>query len=177
MKVIAGCDEVGRGCFAGPLVAGAVILDINLTTNYKDSKKLTSPQREKISQEILNLSRCGIGLVSVEEIDVLGLTLANQLAIIRAVKNLKTSVDIVLIDGNLKFSDKNYFSIIKGDSFVQSISAASIIAKVYRDNLMQQLHKTFPIYNWMQNKGYGTLEHRTAISNYGATLHHRRSFL
>lgn len=112
----------------------------------------------------------------MQEIDFLGLALANILAIIRASQSLKTKPDLILVDGNLKFFSSKYFSIIKGDSLVKSISAASIVAKVYRDNIMDQLHEEFPIYNWLQNKGYGTLQHREQIQGHGTCLHHRSSF-
>jgi ribonuclease HII len=180
MKVIAGSDEVGRGCFAGPLVAGAVIItspNAELKPfQGKDSKQLTAKQRESLSNMILDSYHCSLGVVEVEEIDLLGLTLANSLAIFRAVNSLKIKADIVLVDGNLKFASQPYFSIIRGDRLVESISSASIIAKVYRDRLMQKLHLEFPVYNWHNNKGYGTLEHRRAMLQYGLSIHHRKSF-
>jgi ribonuclease HII len=180
MRIIAGADEVGRGCFAGPLVAGAVIINSSnpyLKTFYgRDSKLLNVKQRDFLSAIITNLYDCSLGVVQVEEIDLLGLTLANYLAIFRAVEGLKTKPNIVLVDGNLKFSSKSYFSIIQGDRLVESISSASIIAKVYRDKIMQQLHLEFPVYNWHNNKGYGTLEHRRAILMHGLSSHHRKTF-
>ena len=180
MRIIAGSDEVGRGCFAGPLVAAAVIIDSSSAHlkefQGKDSKQLSAKQRQDLSNIIIESYHCSLGVVEVEEIDLLGLTLANQLAIFRAVKGLKIKADIVLVDGNLKFSLAPYFSIIRGDKMVESISSASIIAKVYRDKIMQQLHLKFPVYNWHQNKGYGTLEHRKAMLLHGLSDYHRRTF-
>jgi ribonuclease HII len=185
MKIIAGIDEVGRGCFAGPLVASAVVFNfqnLNALENFdfshiRDSKKLSALQREKLSKIILDSCICSFGVTTVEEIDLLGLTFANQLAIIRAIKNLSITADLFLIDGNLKFFAGNYFSIIRGDSSVPVIAAASVVAKVYRDKLMSDLYPQFPDYQWHKNKGYGTLEHRNAILKHGITPYHRKVFL
>jgi ribonuclease HII len=177
MQVIAGSDEAGRGAFAGPLVAACVILSSNCEGIYKDSKKLSSAQREVLSLQITQENLHAIGIATAQEIDLLGVHLANILAIIRSVENLKAKADIILVDGNLKFSDPKYFSIIKGDQTVKAISAASIVAKVHRDKIMTDLHQQFPQYNWQQNKGYGTLNHRQLIAQKGLSPHHRRSFI
>ena len=176
MKIIASSDEVGRGAFAGPLVAASVILNNQNKQIFQDSKKLSSKQRQSLALQIMQEHQYAIGIVSAEEIDFLGITLANLLAVIRSCENLKVKTDIVLVDGNLKFPDPKYFSIIKGDRIVNAISAASIVAKVYRDNLMDELNKEFPAYNWQQNKGYGTLEHRKQITTHGLSPYHRKSF-
>ena len=177
MQVIAGSDEAGRGAFAGPLVAASVILNSSCDGIYKDSKKLSSGQREVLSLQIIQENNYAIGIATAQEIDLLGAHLANMLAIMRSVDNLKTKADIILVDGNLKFSDPKYFSIIKGDQTVRAISAASIVAKVHRDKIMTDLHQQFPEYNWQQNKGYGTLNHRQLITEKGLSPHHRQSFI
>jgi ribonuclease HII len=174
---IAGCDEAGRGSFAGPLVAASVILNSSSQVVYQDSKILSGKQRQILSMQIMKEHLCAVGIATVQEIDLLGAQLANQLAIIRSVNNLAIRAGVVLVDGNLKFSDPRYFSIIKGDRSVNVISAASIVAKVYRDNIMSQLHQQFPQYDWQQNKGYGTSQHRNKIAEIGISQHHRKSFI
>ncbi|AVP87792.1 hypothetical protein phytr_8600 [Candidatus Phycorickettsia trachydisci] len=179
-KIIVGSDEVGRGPLAGPIVAGAVTYKNTLIPDYvfdgRDSKLLSTAQREKLSNKIWDQYLCAIGIVSAEEIDLLGISLANRLAIIRAINNLKIYFDVALVDGNLKFDDTRFFSIIQGDKSHELICAASIIAKVWRDNLMQMLHNEFPCYNWSKNKGYGTKEHLDAIKKLGTSPYHRKTF-
>ncbi|MFC1622678.1 ribonuclease HII [Patescibacteria group bacterium] len=178
-EVIAGLDEAGRGALAGPLVAGAVILNPNYKIKHlRDSKLLTPNKRQnlflKISKNCLGWS---VGIVSHAEIDKLGIIPANRLAFERAVKKLNITPHYLLVDGIRNF-DSNIKSdfIIKGDTKISSISAASIIAKVVRDQILNSLHKIYPIYNFAQHKGYGTRKHVDAIQKYGPSEIHRFSF-
>ena len=175
---LAGVDEVGRGTLAGPVVAAAVILDFkNLPNDINDSKKVSKKNREIISTKILENSITSIGHATVEEIDDINILRASLLAMKRAVEGLSRKPKLVLIDGNhipdIKIESK---SIIKGDNKSLSIAAASIIAKVYRDNLMTEYSKKYPGYLWEKNSGYGTKEHLEAIKNLGITPIHRTSF-
>ena len=175
---LAGVDEVGRGTLAGPVVAAAVILDFkNLPNDINDSKKVSKKNREIISTKILENSITSIGHATVEEIDDINILRASLLAMKRAVEGLSKKPKLVLIDGNhipdIKIESK---SIIKGDNKSLSIAAASIIAKVYRDNLMTEYSKKYPGYLWEKNSGYGTKEHLEAIKNLGITPIHRTSF-
>jgi ribonuclease HII len=175
-KFIGGIDEAGRGAWAGPLFAAAVILEKPIK-NVKDSKLLTPKQREELDIIIRKKAiDFGIGFSTVEEIDNLGLQKANYLAYSRAIEQLK-SLDFLLIDAyNWKDCPVPYFPIIDGDFQCCSIAAASILAKVARDNLMQDLHKDFGNYGFGTNKGYGTKYHQEKLKIYGATIHHRKSF-
>ena len=179
-KKIAGVDEVGRGAFAGPLVAAAVILPQNLTLNgIKDSKLLTSDRREILSKYIIeNALAYSISEISLTFINKHGIGKANNKAFHDCLKKLKDKFDFVLVDGfNIKdFNNNLQKSIIHGDNISVSIAAASIIAKVYRDNLMRELHKKYPAYNFLENKGYGTRFHRNAIKKHGLSKIHRTSF-
>jgi ribonuclease HII len=177
---VAGVDEVGRGAFAGPLVAAAVILPKNFKRNgIKDSKLLTPRQREILSKYIIENALC----YSISEIDVYFINKfrvgkATHRAFKDCLKKLKGNFDFVLVDG---FEIKNFNSnkqkaIVGGDNLSVSIAAASIIAKVYRDNLMKKLHLKYPKYNFFQNKGYGTKFHREALRIYGLSKIHRTSF-
>lgn len=178
--VEAGCDEAGRGCYAGPVFAAAVILP---STFYhpllNDSKQLTAPQREElkvvIEEEAISY---GVAMVSEEEIDRINILKASFKAMHLAIDQLKVIPELLLIDGNrfTPYGTTRHECIIKGDGIYASIAAASILAKTYRDAYMHQLHDTFPHYNWAKNKGYGTLEHRTAITAHGICQHHRKSF-
>jgi ribonuclease HII len=176
--IVAGVDEAGRGPWAGPVVASAVILNPdNIPAGINDSKKLSEKKRIMLYQEIINSSQVGIGIVSVQDIDKLNILQASLLAMQIAVNNLPVIPDMALIDGN-KTPDLQCKSkaIINGDSLSLSIAAGSIIAKVTRDNIMQDLDKQFPQYDWKNNSGYGTKKHQEAINNYGITIHHRISF-
>ena len=180
---ICGIDEVGRGCLAGPVYSAAVVLDQN--TNFKskdfnqinDSKKLSEKKREKLFDYIIDISKFGIGICTVEEIDHLGIQQAVKVSMIRAVESLEIQPDHLLID-NMKLDlEIPQTSIIKGDQISKSISSASIIAKVSRDNLMKnQISNNYPMYKFEKNKGYGTKEHMDAIKNFGITKQHRKSF-
>jgi len=176
--ITAGVDEVGRGCLAGPVVSAAVILKegINLKL-LKDSKKITFKKREEISKHIKNNSYFAIGIASVEEILNLNILQASLLSMKRAIKKLAVKPGLTLIDG--KFAPKglkNYKTIINGDEKIKVISAASIVAKVYRDTFMIKLSEKFSNYAWERNFGYGTKAHLDGLKKFGITMHHRKGF-
>ncbi len=175
--IIAGVDEAGRGPLMGPVFACAVIIDQNkIIDGIKDSKKLSPSKREKLYDAITSQYEYAIGIAESYEIDELNILEATKLACKRAVASLKTIPKIVLVDGNMKFQDSRFKSIIKGDDISLSIAAASIIAKVSRDKLINNLSLEFPDYEWDKNKGYGTKKHIEAIKKFGLTIHHRKSF-
>lgn len=174
-KVICGLDEVGRGAWAGPLVAAAVILNKRYY-KLRDSKLLKSKDREKLSKKIKRSCVWGIGEVTVKEIDKLKLTKATQLAFKRAVKSLRIKPDFILSDGFKFLSPIPCRSIIKGDMTCLSISAASIIAKVHRDKLMRALDKKIKGYYFSKHKGYGTKLHQRRLKKLGPSTHHRKSY-
>ena len=174
--IIAGTDEVGRGCLAGPVVAAAVILKKKIE-NLDDSKKLTSKKRNTLSNIVLESSYYGFGVVTNDEIDQINILNASLLAMKRAILNLPIKPTLVLVDGIYKPDlDIPMKTIIGGDSLEDAISAASIIAKVYRDNLMIEYNKIYPDYSFEKNKGYGTKEHFFAIQKKGICKIHRKSF-
>lgn len=176
-KVVAGIDEAGRGPLAGPLVAAAVIIDqINIVPGIDDSKKLSQAKRELLYQHIIENYQYSVAVIQPKEIDKINILQSTIKACIVAERNLHIAPDIVLVDGNMKFSDSRFISIVKGDAKSISIAAASIIAKVTRDKMMEELHYNYPMYNWRKNKGYGTQEHIDSIMRYGRTIHHRESF-
>lgn len=176
----AGCDEAGRGCLAGPVVAAAVILDRN--KNYPlldDSKKLTEKQRMKLRTVIMDEALAyGIGIVDNNEIDEINILKASFLAMHRAIEQLSISPELLLIDGNRfnPYKEIKHQCIVGGDAKYQSIAAASILAKTTRDAMMEEYDKIYPMYNWKKNKGYPTLEHKNAISEHGTTPLHRMTF-
>lgn len=175
-----GCDEAGRGCLAGPVVAAAVILPQGfLHPLLNDSKKLSDKQRRLLRPIIeQNAIAYCVGFVSNQEIDKINILQASFLAMNRAVKGLKQKPELLLIDGN-RFNNKTdiaFECIVKGDSLYQSIAAASILAKTYRDDYMLNLHKEFPKYHWDKNMGYPTKQHRQAIIENGISPFHRKSF-
>lgn len=185
---VAGIDEVGMGALAGPVVAGAVVFDGSVASNItdlisevaiRDSKTLSAKQREKavlwIQEHALAFA---IGEASVAEIFSLNIRLASHLAMQRAVQALAQTPDIYLIDGNPVQINATVpaINVIKGDSLCYSIAAASILAKVHRDNLMHQLHEQYPAYNFAGNKGYGSASHLMALKELGATQHHRAGY-
>ena len=179
-EIEAGCDEAGRGCYAGPVMAAAVILPKNFKHPLlNDSKKLSAAQREELRPIIEKKAIAfGIGVIDHEEIDRINILKASFKAMHQAIAALGTTPSLLLIDGN-RFSA--YPSIphqcfVKGDGRFASIAAASILAKTYRDQLMQELHQEFPQYGWDQNKGYGTAAHRKAIETHGLCTYHRKSF-
>ncbi|WP_268034423.1 ribonuclease HII [Algoriphagus sp. PAP.12] len=179
-RLEAGCDEVGRGCLAGPVVAAAVILPQDYSNPWiNDSKKLKKSQREELVDEIKNSAIAwAIAEATVEEIDQINILNASFLAMKRAVQQLKVEPEHLLIDGNRWKSDLNYpyTCVIKGDGKFASIASASILAKVYRDNFMEGLALDFPHYGWETNAGYPTKIHRAGIENFGKTIWHRTSF-
>lgn len=176
----AGCDEAGRGCLAGPVVAAAVILPKHaLNSQLDDSKKLTHKQRVSFRIEIEKEALAfGVGFVSHTEIDSINILNASFLAMHRAIDVLKIQPQSLLIDGNRFNPYKNipFNCFVKGDGRFLSIAAASILAKTYRDDFMEKLDLEFPQYGWKQNKGYPTADHRKAIAKYGVTPYHRRTF-
>lgn len=180
-RFVAGVDEVGRGAFAGPVVAAAVILppDFNATDEINDSKLLTPKKREELSAIIMKHALSyAIGEVGLETINAVGIGKATQQAFVKAITGLSVASDFILIDAfYISDLDKGKQKpIIKGDQKSISIAAASIIAKVYRDNLMRSLSAEYQNYNFAVNKGYGTLKHREAIRTYGLCDLHRSSF-
>ena len=179
-KIEAGCDEAGRGCLAGPVVAAAVILPKTYRhSELNDSKQLTEKQRVEIKKDIVrDAIAWGVGVASPGEIDDINILNASYLAVDRAVEKLKVTPELLLIDGNrFKTSgDIPFECIIKGDGKLLSIAAASIIAKTYRDDLMRQLAREFPGYGWETNAGYPTRVHREGLKELGSSVHHRMSF-
>lgn len=177
---VAGVDEAGRGCLAGPVVAAAVILPENVTIDgLDDSKVLDMDDRERLAADVEAAALCvGIGMCSPKEVDELNILWAAMEAMRRAAANLSTWPDFLLIDGNTCFPDSPwpYETVVKGDSTCHSIAAASIIAKVTRDRHMRDLHDKFPAYRWVTNVGYPTREHYAALAEFGPTPYHRRSF-
>ena len=184
-KQIVGVDEVGRGSLFGPVFAGAVVLNKNIEkvlikAGLKDSKKLTYRKRNMLFHIIKkNAIDWGIGQASHKEIDTLGIRRATEIAMIRALQKISEPIDMVLVDGILPISiwEKKQKTIIRGDSIYPSIAAASVIAKVYRDELVKRISKAFPNYDIYNNVGYGTKNHRQALIKLGATKLHRISFL
>ena len=176
--IIAGVDEVGRGCLAGPVVAAAVILKKNIDLNpIRDSKKINFKNRLILAEYIKENSYYSIGTASVDEIFKLNILRASLVSMKRAIDKLSLKPKLILIDGNFAPSGlTNYKTIIKGDEKIKCISAASIIAKAYRDLLMIKLSKNFDNYSWEKNFGYGTRAHMNGLKKYGVTLHHRKKF-
>lgn len=193
-KIVAGIDEVGRGAWAGPLIAAAVVLHASshlqsesistssspvLSPMLRDSKKLSASQRENVVKEIKKLATCwGIGAVSVEEINEVGVGKANELAMKRAIMSLPTLPEFILIDGNMPLSEYEGQQkvVVGGDGSIASISAASILAKVHRDKLMVELGAAYPQYHFDKHKGYGTKLHQQAIIDHGLSPMHRSNY-
>lgn len=176
---VAGVDEVGRGPLAGPVMAAAVVLDISaIPPGLNDSKKLSHKRRQELSLLLHECADVSIGVASVEEIDQINILQASLLAMRRALHGLENPPDHALIDGKFIPRDLNIPAtpIIKGDGISLSIAAASIVAKVCRDQVMCALAQQCPGYGWDRNAGYPTKEHREALQNLGVTPHHRRSF-
>lgn len=177
----AGCDEAGRGCLAGPVFAAAVILPRNFKNPIiNDSKKLSPKQRDElriiIEQEAIAFSVKSIDNRKIDEINILN---ASILAMHTALDNLPNKVEFVLVDGNRfkPYKTVPHKTIVKGDGKYMNIAAASILAKTYRDEFMEQAHEEYPQYGWLDNKGYGTEKHRKAILQFGQTPLHRKSFI
>jgi ribonuclease HII len=182
-RVICGVDEAGRGPWAGPVVAGAAIineasLSPELGNAIDDSKKLSGLRRETLYRQFDGAIQTGVGLANVDEIDQLNILQATLLAMKRAVEDLGVSVDMALIDGNRapELGPTPTDCIVKGDARSLSIAAASIVAKVTRDRIMTELSGRYPGYGWERNSGYGTAEHQAALNRLGVTPEHRKSF-
>jgi ribonuclease HII len=176
----AGCDEAGRGCLAGPVVAAAVILPPKLRLpGLNDSKQMSEAERERLRPLIERsaIAWC-VGYATVEEIDRINILNASFLAMHRAIDGLLQRPELLLIDGNrfTPYLGIVHQCVVKGDGKYRSIAAASVLAKTHRDELMQGLHTAHPAYNWTSNKGYPTPDHREAIAQHGPCDHHRRSF-
>jgi ribonuclease HII len=176
----AGCDEAGRGCLAGPVVAAAVILPKKFKHPVlDDSKKLTASQRAFLKDEIINSAVAWkVAFVDNIEIDEMNILRASIKAMHIAIEGLEKEPQFLLIDGNRFYRYKNikYKTIIKGDGIYFSIAAASVLAKTFRDEFMEKIHYEFPEYGWIRNKGYPTTAHREALLKYGITPYHRKSF-
>ncbi|HBC77860.1 MAG TPA: ribonuclease HII [Bacteroidales bacterium] len=176
----AGCDEAGRGCLAGPVVAAAVILP----KNYKhpvlnDSKKLSANQRLELKDEIVDSAIAwNVAFVDNIEIDEINILRASIKAMHLAVEGLKKKPQFLLIDGNrfIPYKEIKYETIVKGDGLYFSIAAASVLAKTFRDEYMEKIHNEYPVYGWNRNKGYPTSFHREALNKYGISPYHRKSF-
>ncbi|MBN2261487.1 MAG: ribonuclease HII [Prolixibacteraceae bacterium] len=178
--VEAGCDEAGRGCLAGPVVAAAVVLPENFDHPLlNDSKQLSEKQRDLLRPLIESQALAwAVGIVDNNEVDQINILNASFLAMHRAVDQLKITPQHLLIDGNRfkKYKNIEHLCVVKGDGKYMSIAAASVLAKTHRDSLMQQLHAQYPNYAWNKNKGYPTKDHRKAISIWGETQYHRKTF-
>jgi ribonuclease HII len=174
--IIAGVDEVGRGCLAGPVTAAAVILN-NPVAGLKDSKKLSPKKRSELSKIILQNCIYSLGNVQNAEIDEINIHQATLKAMQEAIINLPITPDLIYVDGKfIPNVEINCKAVIGGDMLIPEISAASIVAKVYRDEIMTELDKKFPVYGFASNKGYGTPQHLMALKNTGYTAFHRLSF-
>jgi ribonuclease HII len=180
LKIEAGVDEAGRGCYAGPVFAAAVILPKDFFHPLlNDSKKLAEKQRDLlrpiIEKEAISF---GVGMIDNDEIDSINILQASFLSMHKAIEQLKHKPDLLLIDGNRFKPYKKilHHCIVKGDGKYTSIAAASILAKTYRDDFMKNIHAEFDCYDWLNNKGYGTASHRKAIEQFGLCKYHRKSF-
>ena len=175
-----GTDEAGRGCLAGPVTAAAVILPPRFRAKMlNDSKQLTATLREEMRLWIEKKAICfTVEHVFMEEIDEINILNASFLAMHRCIDRLSSPPDFIAVDGNRfkPYKDIPHACLIKGDAQYLHIAAASILAKTHRDQYMNQIHEEFPMYNWKQNKGYPTKQHREAIRKYGLTKYHRKSF-
>ena len=176
----AGCDEAGRGCLAGPVVAAAVILKKGSSySELNDSKQLTEKKRIQLRELVMKEALAfGIGIVSAEEIDKINILNASFLAMHRALDQLEIRPEMLLIDGNRfkPYHEIQHVCVVGGDAKYQSIAAASILAKTTRDMMMEQYDEQYPVYNWKKNKGYPTPEHKMAIAEHGTSPLHRMTF-
>ena len=179
-SIEAGCDEAGRGCLAGPVVAAAVILPNSFTSQIlNDSKQLSEKKRYELRPLIEQQALAwGVGIVSHQEIDEINILNASFLAMHRALDQLLLRPEAILVDGNRfnAYEEIEHHCIVKGDAKYYSIAAASILAKTYRDDIMNKLDFEYPLYDWKGNKGYPTKKHRIAIKEYGVTPYHRLTF-
>ena len=179
-KIEAGCDEAGRGCLAGSVYAAAVILPPDYQNELlNDSKQLTEKRRYELREVIeRDAVAWAVGIVTPEEIDKINILNASILAMHRALDQLKVRPEAIIVDGNRfkPYQNLPYSTIVKGDGKYLSIAAASILAKTYRDDYMNELAREYPQYDWLSNKGYPTKKHREAIRQYGITPYHRKSY-
>ena len=186
VTLVVGLDEVGRGCWAGPLVAGAVLLEKPIE-GLRDSKKLSKKRREALAEVIRNEAKAyGVGWVTANEVDEMGLSKAVQLAMLRAMKRLQESGEVydeIDIDGNINYfqnvqglATENIQAMVRADDSVPAVSAASILAKVARDEYMARLANEFPAYGFEKHVGYGTQAHMRALQEHGMTNEHRKSY-
>lgn len=179
-KIICGVDEAGRGCLAGPVVAAAVILPKDFKNEIlNDSKQLKEKDRNELRIIIeKHAISFGVGIIDNHKIDEVNILQATYLAMHQAISKLKIKPELLLIDGNRfkPYKKIEHLSIIKGDATYIEIAAASVLAKTYRDEIMEKLHEEFPLYNWQKNKGYPTIEHRKAIKEFGSCICHRQTF-
>lgn len=180
LRVEAGCDEAGRGCYAGPVFAAAVILSPDFYHPLlNDSKQVKEKDRNILRTYIeQNALSYAVAMITNDEIDQINILRASFKAMHLAIDQLQRRPEFLLIDGNKfdKYPDIPHLCVVKGDGKYASIAAASILAKTYRDEYMQQLDPAFPMYNWKKNKGYGTLDHRNAIAQHGLSPYHRKSY-
>ena len=180
-KIIIGIDEVGRGALSGPVVVSGVIINSQLNSCHKirDSKKLSDQCRRNLVYHIQKHYAYHIAESSVKEIDTLNILQATLLAMRRVIDKFDKCYDMIIVDGNQNPDVNNHriFTMVQGDNQCMSIAAASIIAKVYRDDIMKRLHCIYPQYLWDKNKGYGTSKHIQAIKQYGKTICHRKKFI
>jgi len=176
----AGCDEAGRGCLSGPVVAAAVILPKDFYHEWLNDSKQVSESKRKVLRSIIEEKAIAwaVGIVDEKEIDEINILKASFLAMHRAIDQIVTKPDFLLIDGNrfTPYEGIDHECIIKGDSKYLSIAAASILAKTYRDDIMEELDFEFPVYDWKTNKGYPTKKHRQAIKDFGVSKYHRKTF-
>lgn len=176
----AGTDEAGRGCLSGPVVAAAVILPQDFQHELlNDSKQLSEKKRRELRPYIEEHALAyGVSFIHQEEVDELNVLQASITGMHRSIEQLNLAPEFIIVDGNKfkPFKETPHQTIVKGDAKFMSIAAASVLAKTYRDEYMEKIHKEFPEYNWKKNKGYPTKEHRDAIRKHGATLYHRKSF-
>jgi ribonuclease HII len=176
----AGLDEAGRGCYAGPVFAAAVILPVDFHHPLLNDSKQVSEKNRELLRPIIEIEAIAFAVASasVEEVDSINILQASYLAMHRAIAGLKKKPEFLLIDGNRfkPYPKIQHTCVIKGDGKFASIAAASILAKTYRDEYMYRIHEEFPQYQWNRNKGYGTATHRKALEVHGLTPHHRKSF-
>ncbi|WBX76262.1 ribonuclease HII [Tenacibaculum ovolyticum] len=176
----AGTDEAGRGCLSGPVVAAAVILPKNFKHDLlNDSKQLSEKKRQELRPYIEEHALAyGVAFVSHEEVDEINVLQASITGMHRAIEQLSIQPKFIIVDGNKfkPYKEISHETIVKGDAKYMSIAAASVLAKTYRDDYMEKIHKEHPQYNWKKNKGYPTKEHRNAIREFGITQYHRKTF-
>jgi ribonuclease HII len=175
-----GTDEAGRGCLAGPVTAAAVILPNDFSNTILNDSKLLSEKHRDLLKPIIETEAIAFAFHHSwpDEIDTINILNASILAMHKSIEQLQTTPDFIIVDGNRfkTYSNIPHQTIIKGDSKYLNIAAASVLAKTHRDAYMEKIHEEFPMYNWKQNKGYPTKEHREAIRNFGITKYHRKTF-